>query len=292
MKHNRAIFLLAMTATLPSAAFAEGFELPIWKSDAEALGYVLPEAFGISIGYMHVEQGINVDSISFDGLKFLGRPLPEDLIGITTKDSFQKSDVLTLRADMWLFPFLNFYAIGGKIKGYTQTTIDVAIDIPILKPEINDLPFKLDLDGNMYGGGIVLAGGHGNWFTLVDASFTKTNLTVIDGGIDSFVATPRVGYDFTNHGTPIRAWIGAQYQDIQQSLSGNISDLDLPSELANLIDLVNTDEEGRFNVEQSLATDWSPVAGFQYTFNKTFNVIGEFSFGERQSVFVTLDTRF
>lgn len=292
MKHNRVKLLLAMTTALPNTAFAEGFELPIWKSDAEALGYVLPEAFGISIGYMHVEQGINVDSISFEGLKLGPLPIPSDAINIATRDSYQKSDVLTLRADVWLFPFLNFYAIGGKIKGYSQTTIDVEINTLGGLPVAEDLPFRLDLDGNMYGGGFVLAGGHGNWFTLVDASFTKTNLTVIDGGIDSFVATPRVGYDFTNHGTPIRAWVGAQYQDIQQSLSGNISDLDLPSELASLIDLVNRDEEGRFNVEQSLATAWSPVAGFQYTFNKTFNVIGEFSFGERQSVFVTLDTRF
>jgi hypothetical protein len=284
------MFLCAMI--MPCSSLAQGFELPIWKSEAEERGYILPEAFGISVGYMHVEQGINVDSIMFEGLKIGQIDIPQEWIQIGTKDSFQKSDVFTIRADVWLFPFLNFYAIGGKIKGYTQTTIDVSIGENLGLPVANDLPFKLDLDGNMYGGGLVVAGGYGNWFTLVDASVTKTNLTVIDGGIDSFVATPRFGYDFTHTGFPLRAWVGAQYQDIQQSLSGNISDLDLPSELAALIELVNADDEGRFNVEQSLATDWSPVAGFQYSFNKTFNLIGEFSFGERESVFLTLDTRF
>ncbi len=271
---------------------SQAFELPLWKSEAEALGYTLPEAFGISVGYMNVEQGINVDSIEFDGLKFVNTPIPSDFIDITTKNSYQKSEVFTLRADVWLFPFLNFYAIGGKVKGFSQTTIDVNYNTNFPIPSIDDLPFRLDLDGNMYGGGLVLAGGYENWFTIVDASMTKTNLTVIDGGIDSLVITPRVGYDLTRSGTPLRLWVGAQYQNIQQSLSGDIGDLDLPPELARLLDVVNQDNEGRFNVEQSLATEWSPVFGFQYTFNPTFNLIGEFSVGERESVFITLDTRF
>lgn len=270
---------------------AQSFELPIWKSEAEAQGYILPEAFGISVGYMHVEQGINVDSINFDGLKLGSTPIGQNLIGIETNGGQQSSDVLTLRADMWLFPFLNFYAIGGKISGYSETNISVDIKgLPVKSAQ--DLPFKLDLEGDMYGGGIVIAGGFNNWFTIVDGSYTKTNLTIIDGGIQSIVITPRFGYDFTTRGVPIRAWVGGQYQNIQQSLSGKISDLDLPPELHNLLGLVNKDNDGRFNVEQSLATDWAPVMGFQYTLNSTFNLIGEFSFGERKSAFITLDTRF
>ena len=276
---------------LSTSVNAQSLELPIWKSEAEAQGYILPEAFGISVGYMHVEQGVNVDSINFDGLKLGSMPIGQDSIGIETTGGRQNSDVLTLRADMWLFPFLNFYAIGGKISGYSETNISVDIKgLPIKSAQ--NLPFQLDLEGDMYGGGVVIAGGFKNWFTIVDGSYTKTNLTIIDGGIQSIVVTPRFGYDFTSRGVPIRAWVGGQYQNIQQSLSGNISDLDLPPELHNLLGLVNKDNDGRFNVEQSLATDWAPVMGFQYTINSTFNLIGEFSFGERRSAFITLDTRF
>lgn len=303
-------------AFAPYYASASSFELPIWKAEAEAQGYVLPKAFGVSIGYMHVEQGINVNSIELGGLKnsittpafeglcsekypficlippFDEQTIPVNDIIIDTKGGFQSSDVITLRADMWLFPFLNLYGIVGKINGYSETNIDVALDLGTPgNPAtiVRNAPFKLDLDGNMYGAGIVVAGGYQEWFTIIDASYTKTNMTVIDGGIDSIVVTPRFGYDFTNHGHPIRLWIGGQYQNIQQTLKGDISDL-FGAELASLVE--QEGETGRFEVKQELESEWNTVLGFNYVINPTFNVIGEFGFGERQSSFITLDARF
>lgn len=307
------------SAFAPTYSFATSFELPIWKSEAEERGYVLPKAFGISVGYLHVEQGINVNSIELNGLKNslgnAGRPeqcigisvggncngwlipgIPSDIpvndIIVDTKGGFQESDVWTVRADMWLFPFLNLYAIAGKITGYSETTIDVALDLGTPgNPTtiVRNAPFKLDLDGNLYGGGIVVAGGYKEWFTIVDASYTKTNLTVIDGGIDSIVVTPRVGYDFTNHGHPIRLWVGGQYQNIQQTLKGDLRDL-FPAQFVDLVEAEG--ETAGFVVKQELASEWNTVVGFNYVINPTFNIIGEFGFGDRQSAFIALDTRF
>ncbi|GAM63530.1 hypothetical protein JCM19232_2510 [Vibrio ishigakensis] len=306
-------------ASISAPSYATSFELPIWKSEAEERGYILPKAFGISVGYMHVEQGINVNSIDLQGLKTnLGNPgtpgfpgfgcnpitgdclippipgIPADIpinsIDVDTIGGYQESDVWTVRADMWLFPFLNFYAIAGKIKGYSETDIKVNVnfgnDRTLTTPQ---LPFRLDLDGNMYGGGMVLAGGYKEWFTIVDASYTKTNLTVIDGGIDSIVVTPRVGYDFTNHGHPVRLWVGGQYQNIQQTLKGNVSDLFGAAVAAAISE---DGKDARFVVEQELASEWNTVVGFNYVINPTFNIIGEFGFGDRQSAFISLDTRF
>lgn len=296
-KPKRAVTLssfiqLLMLFFIPSLGYANtSFELPIWRSEAEAAGYVLPETFGISVGYMRVEQDVNINSIAFDGLKLGSLPISPNFIGVETSPGFQQSDVFTVRADMWLLPFLNLYAIGGKISGYSTTNISVDVmghDIE----SVQDQAFRLDLDGDMYGGGVVLAGGYKEWFTLVDASYTKTNLTVIEGGIDSIVVTPRLGYDFTNYGVPIRVWGGAQYQNIEQTLKGRISELNLPPELYRLIELVNADNEGRFTVEQSLTSEWNAVVGFNYVINKNVNLVGEFGFGDRTSAFVTLDTRF
>ncbi|CAM3032104.1 hypothetical protein [Vibrio rarus] len=298
-------------------SYASSFELPIWKSEAEERGYILPKAFGISVGYMHVEQGINVNSIDLNGIKssintpdfpgfcypipntsicipilddIPGQNIPINSIDVETIGGFQESDVWTVRADMWLFPFLNFYAIAGKITGYSETDIKVNINVAdnrnITLPQ---LPFKLDLDGNMYGGGMVLAGGYKEWFTIIDGSYTKTNLTVIDGGIDSIVITPRVGFDFTNYGHPVRVWVGGQYQNIQQTLKGDLKDI-FPAEFVRLIE-----EEGEtagFVVQQELESEWNTVVGFNYVINSTFNIVGEFGFGDRQSAFVALDTRF
>ncbi|WP_261817313.1 hypothetical protein [Vibrio gallicus] len=313
-------FAALISASFSAPIYANSFELPIWKSEAEERGYILPKAFGISIGYMHVEQGINVNSIDLNGIKSsLGNPgtggypgfgcnnpitgdciippipgIPADIpinsIDVDTVGGFQESDVWTVRADMWLFPFLNLYAIAGKITGYSETDVNVTInygnDRTLTTPQ---LPFRIDLDGNMYGGGFVVAGGYKEWFTIIDASYTKTNLTVIDGGIDSIVVTPRVGFDFANYGHPIRVWIGGQYQNIQQTLKGNLSDIFGAGVAAALAE---NGEDAQFVVKQELESEWNTVLGFNYVINPTFNIIGEFGFGDRQSAFVSLDTRF
>lgn len=301
--------LLAGSLLLCSTAgWAQSFSLPIWKEEAEALGYVLPKPFGFNVSYMSLEQGIAVDSIAFEGLAFkkdpsfffpngINIPIARDMIDIHAAPGRQKSEVISLRGDVWLFPFLNVYGMVGKLKGYseTQVTIEgirVSDNIYLKNKNPEPIDFKLDLDGDLYGGGIVLAGGYGNWFGLVDASYTKTNLTVIDGAIDAYVVSPRLGYDFHTHGFPVRLWAGAMYQDVEQSLSGSLSSLDLPAGLSGLLGAVNKDGEGRFNVEQRLTTEWNPIIGMQYQISPNFYLLGEAGFGDRTSVFFSIDMRY
>ncbi|MCW8344986.1 TonB-dependent receptor [Vibrio sp. ZSDZ65] len=274
------IALIAMISGTISPT-PQAFELPLFKAEAEERGYTLPEAIGLSFGYMNVSQGINVDSITLAGLG------PLDDIGIKTKGGYQESQVITLKADVWVLPFLNFYAIGGKLDGYSETTISHVKLFPNLPGdgiEINE-PFRLDLDGYTYGAGTVIAGGYESVFALVDASYTKTSLTVIDGEIDSIVISPRVGYDFSrNSDWPIRAWVGAQYQNIEQTLSGSINDLPLGG--------ISLPDNAKFTVNQSLANKWNTLVGAQYEFTPNWVLISEIGFGQRKSFFMTLDARF
>ncbi|MBV7297232.1 TonB-dependent receptor [Enterovibrio paralichthyis] len=291
-----------------TTSWASSFSLPIWKEEAESRGYVLPKPIGLNLSYMSMEQGIAVDSIAFDGLAYktdpswlfpngLNIPIAQDMIDISAAPGRQKSEVLSLRADVWIFPFLNVYGMVGKLTGYSET--DVTIDgirisdkIYLENPNPEAIPFRLDLDGNLYGGGFVLAGGYGNWFGLVDASYTQTELTVVDGAIDAIVVSPRVGYDFTKKGLPLRLWAGAMYQDVEQSLSGSLSSLDLPAGLSGLLGSVNKDNEGRFNVEQRLTTPWNPIVGMQYQISPNLYLLGEVGLGDRQSLFLTVDMRY
>ncbi|MGR5095355.1 TonB-dependent receptor [Vibrio maritimus] len=277
-------------ATLLFASCVSAIELPLFKKEAEERGYTLPEAVGLSLGYMNVSQGINVNSIALSGLPSIIKNL-----NIKTEGGYQESEVLTLKADVWVLPFLNFYAIGGKLNGYSETTIKSAsgtLDFGIFEQDINidniNAPFRLDLDGYTYGAGTVIAGGYESFFALVDASYTKTNLTVIDGEIDSIVVSPRIGWDFSrNTDWPLRAWVGAQYQNIEQTLSGNVKDLPLGS----LGDLALLDD-ARFTVNQSLANNWNSLVGAQYEFTPNWVLISELGFGQRKSFFITLDARF
>ncbi|MCF4172507.1 TonB-dependent receptor [Vibrio sp. McD22-P3] len=267
---------------------ANAIELPLFKKEAEERGYTLPEAVGLSLGYMNVSQNINIDSIQFENLKVLGFPIASKDLSIETEGGYQDTSVLTLKADAWLLPFLNVYVIGGKLNGYSETTIK-SISYKGLNLSNEDIPFRLDLDGYLYGTGTVIAGGYENIFALVDASYTKTKLTVIDGEIDSIVVSPRIGYDFSrNTDLKLRAWVGAQYQNIEQTLTGNIKDLPFAGDLPNW--LIN--DGAKFRVEQTLANNWNTLVGAQYEFTPNLVLISEMGLGQRKSFFVTLDARF
>ncbi|MGL5107682.1 MAG: TonB-dependent receptor [Vibrio ordalii] len=261
---------------LSLSTLASDFSLPIWKDKAEALGYTLPKPIGFNLSYMTMEQGINVDSIAIQGLGNL--PLQ-----LQAEQGRQYTEVLTLRADVWLFPFLNLYGLVGKLDGYSTT--DVNVKFLGAQHTINN--FRLDLDGYTTGVGSVLVGGYQNWFALVDASLTQSRLTVIDGSIEALVVSPRIGYDFHRHGQPLRIWVGAMYQNVEQTLQGSLSDLGLPSTLTALLP-----KEAGFEVKQHLQTPWNPLIGLQYQINDSWYLLGEFGLGDRQSLFFSLDRRF
>ncbi|MCW8336009.1 TonB-dependent receptor [Vibrio sp. SCSIO 43135] len=288
---KRPLYSLLLSLLVSPSVFASSFSLPIWKEKAEALGYELPKPIGFNISYMSMEQGISVDSIMLKGLDIPG-------LALDAQDGTQKTEVVSFRADVWLFPFLNVYALFGILEGYSQTDVDASLtmNIPPLFPggkpheytvngTIND--FRLDLDGYTKGVGFVLAGGYGNWFGLVDASYTQSDLTIIDGQIDAIVVSPRVGYDFNTHDVPLRVWVGAMYQDVEQHLSGSVADLGLPPGLAGIVP-----SDARFEVTQHLTTPWNPLVGMQYQINKDWYLLGEAGFGDRQSIFFSIDRRF
>ncbi|WP_318496464.1 TonB-dependent receptor [Photobacterium leiognathi] len=270
--------LLSSLALTSSFSYAQSFTLPIWKEEAQALGYELPKPIGFNLSYMALEQNIDVNSIDLKGLPIW---VPE--LDMQAEQGSQTSEVLTLRADMWLFPFLNLYVLGGKMTGTSETAVNVHNKF-LGDYRIDN--FKLDLDGYLYGGGVVLAGGYKQIFGLVDISYTETELTVIDGSISAWVISPRIGYDFYQQGLPLRVWGGAMYQNVEQSLSGKLSDLNLPLFIENIA------KNGTFHIEQQLSTPWNPILGMQYQINPSLYLLAEAGFGDRTSLFTSIDFRF
>lgn len=336
-------FLSVGVFLLTQSVFAKSFSLPLFKEKAEELGYELPEPFGINLSYMDLSQSIMVDKVGFSGIQVT----KQQLIDMGIKPAFvagalvpyakemiqgiemypekgrQKTRVLTLRADMWLFPFLNLYVVGGKMTGTSETAVNYqlpAFQVPKgLQLILGSLEgaqakgridrFNLNLDGYLYGAGFVLAGGNDQIFALLDANYTQSKLTIIDGTIDSFVVSPRVGYNFHNFDFPLRIWVGAMYQNVEQKLSGKLANLGLPNQLnltiydkmgkpINLPMFQNgqisipTPKDGRFQVAQRLVTKWNPLFGFQYQVNKNLAFLAEGGFGDRKSFFATVDIRF
>ncbi|TXS96547.1 hypothetical protein FV139_03455 [Parahaliea maris] len=298
----------AVAAAIAGPAFAEGSRFPIWGDEAEARGYILPKPYGLSLSYMDLSNPIQVKSIALDGHPVL------EALEINAPDADFDGYNVTLRGDLWVFPFLNVYGIAGYTSGDSVATIESvscdASSIPGTGNPVQDLinrqacsqvdqlgelvqgqPFALELKGGSYGAGFTLAGGIGNWFALVDTNFTYTDLTIIDGNIQTLVSAPRAGYRWPyEDGSELRLFAGAMYQKVDQTLRGDLADLSLPGNAGDLVAAIAPD--GKFKVEQSGTSRWNTVVGGQYSLNRNWEILVEAGFGARRSTFVSLSRRF
>lgn len=287
--------------------------LPLWGDEARARGYDLPEPFGIGFNYMNMRQNIDVDSIQFSGLSLGKTPLPSNLFNIDVGKTREKSKTETMRLDTWVLPFLNVYGIIGHTKGSSLSQVSVDADPSQQKGfldkfiartvhgmnksgQLRDLDFKLDFKGTTYGAGFTLVGGYENWFTSVDTNYTRTNFDILDGQISALTVSPRVGYRFLVPGisgqSHLNLWVGTMYQDVQQRFKGSLSDLKMPAELQQMMQMANGKGEGRFDVKQHLQSPWNVLIGTQYEITKHFNLLTEFGFSERNSFMVSGEYRF
>lgn len=300
-----------------AGSYAEERVFPIWGDEAKARGYTLPEPFGVNISYINVKQGIQVDSIAFTGIQ-THLPIQPNFLNIqgnldiginpTVKETSQRSETTTLRADMWIFPFLNIYGVMGKTSGRTDSLLDINISVsgnvqigkffpiqipfPTFSIPLENIHFPLEFNGDTYGMGFVLAGGYDKWFALADVNYTQTKMDILEGQIAALVVSPRVGYTFSVAERPLRMWVGGMYQRIDQQFRGNIANLALPENLKQLLLLVDPNKQGKFEVNQHLESPWNTLVGAQYQITPNLSLLTEWGLGERRSAFFTLDMRF
>lgn len=273
--------------------------LPFWGEAARAKGYDLPETYGIGVNYMNMRQNIDVDSINFSGLKLGSMPVGPNMFKIDVGHTRERSKTETMRLDAWILPFMNIYGIVGHTKGSSLSHVNVAA-MGVSPPSLQNLDFKLKFKGTTYGAGTTFAGGYQNWFGTLDMNYTQTRFDILDGSIDAFTLTPRIGYRFTTPSAEwlhmpqgkLNVWIGSMYQDVQQEFKGKISDLNMPVQLQPLINMVNKQGQGRFDVKQHLQSPWNVLLGAQYEITRNVNVTTEFGFADRNSFMTAAEYRF
>lgn len=274
--------------------------LPFFSELAE--GYDLPAPYGVGVNHMAIRQGIQIDSISFSGIKLGSLPV-ERLIEIWAGRTRQKSYTETIRLDVWMLPFMNVYGVAGRTKGHSVS--DVSIRTPVFtggafpSGKTQDLNFRLNYKGNTYGAGVTLAGGMNNMFMSLDANYTQTRFDVLDGHINAMTLTPRVGYRFSLPETAyfpvgsLSIWVGSMYQDVQQDFRGKLSRLFLPSPaLQQWLNRVNKNGDARFEIRQHLKHPWNIMTGIRYDVTRHVSLTAEAGFEARKSIFVSGEYRF
>jgi len=282
---------------------------PIWGRKAIERGFDLPYPAGVSVNVVYAEQDIKLSDL---GLSTGSNPtVPVDFI----KFGRVHAPVFTgnVRGDLWLFPFLNVYAMAGG----ARVTTDVTIAEPV--------QFNTKVDQNGQYAGFGLTGTMGikhNWLAFdVNWAWTKTeNLNqavntrifgIRYGRAQKISATQRVAF-----------WLGAMKQTLNSGTDGSIALSDviaggggggslgdyqnsdwyqgLTPAQKGIIDAIAERLAGRepsdltvnYALKKSVADPWNMLAGVSYDWSKRWQGRVETGFIGRFQVLGQINYRF
>jgi hypothetical protein len=236
----------------------------------------LPRMFGVGIDYFNMKQPYQIDGLSFTPPPTFPLPPIANVNAIIVENEVEHIDI---KLDVWLLPFLNVFGIYGQIDG--ETTVDLRnVGVP-LPPGFEIL--NIDYDGDVYGGGIVLAVGGDKWFASLTGTFTDTSL---DGSFQSSVEAtavqPRFGIRATEN---TEFWIGGYFIDAEEKHSGTIN-LDLGSLGPGFPIPID------FAVDLSQQEDFNFSIGLHTMFSDGWEATVEIGGTDRDTVLANLTYRF
>ncbi len=253
-----------LTLTSPGMAFAEW---PIGAEAARARGIELPLPFGLSWTHMEQDQPFKVTRLEVSAG---GAPVPASIEKLTNED---RTD--TLRLDAWVFPFLNIYLLAGRSDSESEGT--ATIPAGLFGPSSLMVPFKQRYKGDILGLGLTLAAGYRSFFATLDANYTETNIDISEDDAKAIVINPRLGWNGRYHGWQGALWVGAMYQDLQQTLVIETEFMGAPVTAI---------------IEEQAAEPWNTVVGASWNINRRVQLLLEGGFGQRQQWLASLGYRF
>jgi hypothetical protein len=188
------------------------WRFPILGQKVRKLGFDIPYPNGLMVNYVIGSQDITLNNLAV-GLH------PDDITNVDNIARFQPLvatvNVLNLRYDVWILPFLDAYILGG----YVNSTSDIEIVLPITAG------FTSHSKGPMVGWGIAAAAGLGPLFVTTDYSMAWTFMPQLDKPSVAKVFDIRLGhtFDFTKKpSSNISVLVGAQYLKLNSYSAGNL----------------------------------------------------------------------
>ena len=198
------------------------YVLPIWGAKAQKLGFTLPLPAGLSVQYFGQRSDIVIENLM---VGFNNGPL-YNLDGLVRFDETRaSSDGLSLRPDVWVFPFLNVYGIFGYSSASTK--VDYGIWLPDSsgnEHKVVSLSSKVDFNATTFGFGLTPTLGVGGGWMAFDMNFTWTDVPQLDKPASAFVFDPRMGKSF-RLGRPdqnVNVWVGGFRLKINTGTTGSI----------------------------------------------------------------------
>jgi hypothetical protein len=153
------------------------------------------------------------------------------------------ASALTVRPDIWLFPFLNVYGILG----WSQASTDVGVGVWVpdstgQSKNITNFESKVDFNATTFGLGMTPTLGVGGGFIALDMNVAWTDVPQLSKPAMSFVFGPRFGKSFKfKKERSLAVWAGGFRVHLNSETNGSVA----------LADVINTESFGS-NVDQGI----------------------------------------
>jgi hypothetical protein len=235
----------ALADTLKSQPYP--YSLPVWGAKATAKGFDLPYPAGVSVNYFWQQSDLVINDL-FVG--FNNGPMYDLDEIIRFEDAVSTASIITLRPDIWLFPFLNLYGIFSKAQ--TSTAISAGVwtpDTSNVWNEVTSFSSEANFNVTAFGLGITPTIGIGGGWMALDMNMTWSDVDALAKPVFSFVFGPRFGktFKFKNHERNIAVWAGGFRVHLTSETNGSLylSDVIPVDELQPKVD------EGMMKVENA-----------------------------------------
>ncbi|MBL7857548.1 MAG: hypothetical protein JNM57_07655 [Cyclobacteriaceae bacterium] len=199
------------------------YSLPIWGDKATKAGYSLPYSAGLSVQYFGQESSLIIDNLL---VGFNNGPM-YNLDGIVRFDEAKAlASAVTVRPDIWLFPFLNIYGILGKAQASTDVNFGIWIpDSTGVEKEILKAGTTIDFNTTTFGIGVTPTIGVGGGFLALDMNVAWVDVPQLSKPARSFVFGPRFGKNFKlkKPEQSVAIWVGGFRVSIASGTDGSIS---------------------------------------------------------------------
>ncbi len=207
------------------------YTLPIWGEKATKAGYNLPYSAGISVQYFWQESALEISNLN---VGFNNGPMYNLDEIVRFDDAIATAQAVTIRPDVWVFPFLNVYGIFGSASASTQVDFGIWIPDPTgASREVFKTGTLVEFQTITAGFGITPTIGVGGGFFALDMNVTWTDVPQLDKPAFTFVFGPRFGknFKFKKPEQSIAFWVGGFRIHTRSSTAGSI----------NLSEVINTD---------------------------------------------------
>jgi len=196
------------------------YKLPIWGQKAydKGFGDQLQLPLGVNFNYVYAFIDMEISEFTLN----IGDYDLSNIINIETLNFTEVSATtsgVNLRADFWLFPFMNIYGLYSKISGGTNVSLqptwkDALGNILVQLPEFGA---SVDFDALAYGAGTTLVFGYQNYFLSTDINYSATQTELLDDQVGVLNLSARLGYKFDlskkNPDFFLAAYVGVMNRD-------------------------------------------------------------------------------